>query len=89
MRWRMFSSAVRLPRVCAGATCGRGLRIRNSMRSGVAVPWLAWALGRSTHAERYAILACEVEPEHGLAEIVRSFVLAGHLPDWAFRRQPR
>ena len=48
--------------------------------------WLAWALGRSTHAERYALLACEIEPEHGLAEIVRSFVLAGHLPDWAFRR---
>ena len=42
--------------------------------------WLAWALGRSTHAERYATLACEIEPEHGLAEIVRSFVLAGHLP---------
>lgn len=48
--------------------------------------WLAWALGRSTHADRYALLACEIEPEHGLAEIVRSFVLAGHLPDWAFRR---
>jgi hypothetical protein len=48
--------------------------------------WLAWALGRSTHAERYASLACEIEPEHGLAEIVRSFVMAGHLPDWAFRR---
>jgi hypothetical protein len=48
--------------------------------------WLAWALGRSTHAERYATLACEIEPEHGLAEIVRSFVMAGHLPDWAFRR---
>ena len=48
--------------------------------------WLAWALGRSTHAERYALLACEIEPEHGLAEIVRSFVMAGHLPDWAFRR---
>ena len=48
--------------------------------------WLSWALGRSTHAERYALLAGEIEPEHGLAEIVRSFVLAGHLPDWAFRR---
>ncbi|KAA9106522.1 DUF4192 family protein [Microbacterium rhizomatis] len=47
--------------------------------------WLSWALGRSTHAERYAAHACELEPEHGLAEIVRSFVLAGHLPDWAFR----
>ena len=29
--------------------------------------------------------ACDLEPEHGLAEIVRSFVHAGHLPDWAFR----
>ncbi|GAA2000200.1 DUF4192 family protein [Microbacterium ulmi] len=48
--------------------------------------WLSWALGRSTHAERYAVQACESEPEHGLAEIVRSFVHAGHLPDWAFRR---
>lgn len=47
--------------------------------------WLSWALGRSTHAERYAVQACEIEPEHGLAEIVRSFVHAGHLPDWAFR----
>ena len=47
--------------------------------------WLSWALGRSTHAEVYAAQALEIEPEHGLAEIVRSFVLAGHLPDWAFR----
>lgn len=59
-----------------------------AMRAGplATCAWLAWALGRSTHAERYAMLACEIEPEHGLAEIVRSFVLAGHLPDWAFRR---
>ncbi len=48
--------------------------------------WLSWALGRSTHAEAYARAACEIEPEHGLSEIVRSFVHAGHLPDWAFRR---
>lgn len=48
--------------------------------------WLSWALGRSTHAEVYALEACEIEPEHGLSEIVRSFVHAGHLPDWAFRR---
>ena len=51
--------------------------------------WLSWALGRSTHAEAYASRACEVEPEHGLSEIVRSFVHAGHLPDWAFRRRER
>lgn len=62
-----------------------------AMRAGplATCAWLAWALGRSTHAERYAVLACEIEPEHGLAEIVRSFVLAGHLPDWAFRRPSR
>lgn len=48
--------------------------------------WLSWALGRSTHAERYALSATAREPEHGLAEIVLSFVGAGHLPDWAFRR---
>jgi hypothetical protein len=47
--------------------------------------WLSWALGRSTHAEVYAEAAVAIEPEHGLAEIVRSFVYAGHLPDWAFR----
>ena len=47
--------------------------------------WLSWALGRSTHAALYAERACEVDPEHGLSQIVLSFVQAGHLPDWAFR----
>ncbi|MGV9195329.1 DUF4192 family protein [Microbacterium sp. MC2] len=47
--------------------------------------WLSWALGRSTHADRYAAMAQAIDPDHGLAEIVRSFVAAGHLPDWAFR----
>jgi hypothetical protein len=67
---RIAAAAPRHVRAGALATCG----------------WLAWALGRSTHAERYALLACEIESDHGLAEIVRSFVSAGHLPDWAFRR---
>ena len=48
--------------------------------------WLSWALGRSTHAERYALAARDIEPEHGLTQIVLSFVAAGHLPDWAFHR---
>ncbi|MDR7110941.1 hypothetical protein J2X03_000797 [Microbacterium trichothecenolyticum] len=48
--------------------------------------WLSWALGRSTHAAAYAEGACEIEPEHGLSQIVLSFVNAGHLPDWAFQR---
>lgn len=51
-----------------------------------ACAWLSWALGRSTHADLYARLAREIDPQHGLAEIVASFVAAGHLPDWAFER---
>lgn len=51
--------------------------------------WLSWALGRSTHAERYGLLACEIDPEHGLSRIVLSMVQAGHLPDWAFRPDGR
>lgn len=46
--------------------------------------WLAWALGQSTHAEHYAQRALELTPEHGLSDIVLSFVGAGHLPAWAF-----
>lgn len=42
--------------------------------------WLSWALGRSTHAERYAALARELDPTHGFADIVARFVAAGHLP---------
>ncbi len=47
--------------------------------------WLSWALGRSSHADRYAGMALAFDPGHGLADIVRSFVHVGHLPDWAFR----
>ncbi|MFT4052427.1 MAG: lipopolysaccharide biosynthesis protein, partial [Microbacterium sp.] len=49
--------------------------------------WLSWALGRSSHASRYAAMALAIDRRHGLADIVRSFTDAGHLPDWAF--QPR
>ncbi|WP_405372187.1 MULTISPECIES: DUF4192 family protein [unclassified Microbacterium] len=48
--------------------------------------WLSWALGRSTHADRYADQAEALDPKNGLAEIVRSFVRHSHLPDWAFER---
>lgn len=48
--------------------------------------WLSWALGRSTHADLYATMALDIEADQGLAEIVRSFVAAVHLPDWAFLR---
>lgn len=48
--------------------------------------WLCWALGRSSEAERWVEEALAVDPEHGLAEIVQSYVDAGHLPAWAFAR---
>jgi hypothetical protein len=51
--------------------------------------WISWALGRSTHAESYAAAARVIDPDHGLSEIVLSFVAAGHLPDWAFARPSR
>jgi hypothetical protein len=46
--------------------------------------WLSWALGRSTHAADYARQALAIDPSHGLAEIVASFIQASHLPSWAF-----
>lgn len=48
--------------------------------------WLAWALGRSTYAHWHCARALELDPDHGLAGIVASFVDAGHLPEWAFER---
>jgi hypothetical protein len=61
-------------------------RVRPAARAGALATcaWLSWAMGRSTHAEQYARAACAIEPEHGLAEIVLSFVAVGHLPEWAF-----
>ncbi len=47
--------------------------------------WLAWGLGRSTHAHAYATEALRLDPDHGLSEIVLALVQAAHLPDWAFR----
>lgn len=52
-----------------------------------AAAWLAWALGRSTHAAEYAAAARDIDRLHGLAEIVLSFVASSHLPDWAFHRR--
>lgn len=63
-------------------------RLPTEERAGVCATagWLAWALGRSTHAGRYAAAALEIDPRLGLAEILVSFVQSSHLPDWAFRR---
>lgn len=49
-----------------------------------AAAWLSWALGRSTHADQYTRRALAIDPEHGLSQIVGTFVAAGHLPEFAF-----
>jgi hypothetical protein len=51
-----------------------------------ALGWLSWALGQSSHAAWYSDRALEIDPEHGMSQIVRTLVHAGHLPEWAFER---
>lgn len=48
--------------------------------------WLSWALGRSTHAAAYLDLVREIDPEYGLASLLRTMIGGGLLPEWAFRR---
>lgn len=78
---KRLEKALALVRLCAGSA-------PEELQAGplATAAWLSWALGRSTHAEHYAKLAITSDPEHGLAEIVLSFVSAGHLPDWAFNK---
>lgn len=52
-----------------------------------AAAWLSWALGGSTHAGWYAEQALEIDPGHGLSQIVMSMCAASHLPEWAFARE--
>jgi len=44
--------------------------------------WLSWALGRSTHAAHFVKLAREIDPHHGLADIIAAMVAQTHLPAW-------
>lgn len=77
-------------RLDAALTLVRHVAARTARRRRAGVlavcAWLSWALGRSTHADRYARDALEIDADHGLADIVRSFVASAHLPDWAFQR---
>lgn len=52
----------------------------------VAAAWLSWALGRSTHAAHFVGLVREIDPDHGLADILATMIAAGHLPEWVFER---
>lgn len=49
--------------------------------------WASWALGKSTHASKYAAGVPSDSRGYGLAEVVQSYVDSGHLPAWAFSRR--
>lgn len=51
-----------------------------------AAAWLSWALGRSSHAAHYLELVREIDPQYGLAALIRTLLDAAVLPEWAFRR---
>lgn len=47
--------------------------------------WLSWALGRASHAAYYLDLVREIDPQYGLAALIRTLLDAAALPEWAFR----
>ncbi|GGM40004.1 DUF4192 family protein [Microbacterium saperdae] len=51
-----------------------------------AAAWLSWALGRSSHAGHYLDLVRDIDPQYGLAALLRTMVDAAVLPEWTFRR---
>ncbi|WP_344818281.1 DUF4192 family protein [Microbacterium soli] len=51
-----------------------------------AAAWLAWALGRSSHAGRYVDEALRIDPGLGMATLIRSMLDAARLPEWVLRR---
>jgi hypothetical protein len=53
-----------------------------------AAAWLSWALGRSSHAGRYLEMVREIDPQYGLAALLKTMIGGALLPEWAFRRGP-
>lgn len=51
-----------------------------------AAAWLAWAMGRSSHAGEYVDQALAIDPEHGMASLISSMLAAAMLPEWALDR---
>lgn len=51
----------------------------------VAAAWLAWALGRSTHAAAHIAQAREIDPDLSMAALIEVMLDHGVLPGWAFR----
>lgn len=51
-----------------------------------AAGWLAWALGRSSHAGAYVDEALRIDPQHSMASLISSVLAAAMLPEWVLRR---
>ncbi|MDT0156171.1 DUF4192 family protein [Microbacterium sp. ARD32] len=52
-----------------------------------AAAWLAWALGRSSHAGCYVDEALELDPQHSMASLISTMLSAALLPEWVLRRR--
>jgi len=77
-----------VPRVRAAIALVKALAARapRSMRPPLLcqLAWFNWALGRSSLAGRFIEEAERIDAHYGLAELLRSMLDAGHLPEWAF-----
>lgn len=51
-----------------------------------AAAWLAWALGRSTHAGRYVDEALRIDPDLSMAALISTMLAAAMLPEWTLHR---
>ncbi|SJN46000.1 hypothetical protein FM104_14445 [Microbacterium esteraromaticum] len=51
-----------------------------------AAGWLAWALGRSSHAGEYVDQALAIDPHHSMASLISTMLSAAMLPEWSLRR---
>lgn len=49
--------------------------------------WLAWALGRSTHAAYYLDAVAEIDPEHRMAGLLQALLDRAVLPEWSFQHR--
>ncbi|MET0726549.1 MAG: DUF4192 family protein [Leifsonia sp.] len=80
---------VRLDRAIAVLRASAGAAPR-SARPGplTMLGWFSWALGQSSRAAVFVDAALEIDPEYGLAGLVRAMIVGGRLPEWAFEVPP-
>lgn len=48
------------------------------------VAWLLWARGLASGAGHFIDQALEIDPEHGMAQLLHTIVANGRLPEWTF-----